>query len=365
MGAVRSGIGILGLSAVLPPGILDNEELAARFGGKEVASAVKMSGIRQRRVASATQFSSDLALTAAERVLAASPIDRAQIDLLLFVSQTPDYKIPTTAAVLHGKLGLGENCATFDINQACSAYPYALSVAYSMIASGVAHYALILNADTLTKLLHPMDRSLVVLHGDGAAATLLGPCAEGYGLEGFSLGTDGKGAQHLVVPAGGARKPCSPETRVETTDSAGCVHTDEHLSMNGPAVFHFSVYKVPETIRQAVEQANLTLDDIDLFVLHQANKTMIDLIYKSLRIPEDKRFYCIENVGNSSGPSSPVTLAEAWRQGRIRPGSRTLVCAFGAGLTWGTAVIHWPEDANPVSTLDPVLSEEEILSAAL
>jgi 3-oxoacyl-[acyl-carrier-protein] synthase-3 len=365
MGTVRKGTGILGLAAVLPAGIVDNQQIASRFGEREAASAIKMSGIGERRVASPAQHASDLALTAAERLLRHSAFNRSLIDLLIFVSQTPDYKIPTTAAILHGKLGLPETCATFDVNQACSAYPYALSIAHSMIASGLARHALVLNADTVTKLIHPRDRSLVVLHGDAAAATLLGPCGDDYGIEGFVLGTAGSGARHLMVPAGGSRMPSSCATKVESTDASGSTRNSENLAMDGPAVFHFSVYKVPEVIRGALGELGLTLDDIDTVILHQANKTMMDLIYKSLRVPAEKRFCCLETMGNSSGPSTAVALAEAWRQGRIRAGSRTLMCSFGAGLTWGVAVIRWPENVNPVPDLDPVVPDEAMLSAAL
>ena len=258
---------ILGLAAVLPSRILDNEELAERFGRHEVSSAIKMSGILERRVAGTNQYASDLALTAAERLFQSKQFDRSLIDLLIFVSQTPDYRIPTTASIIHGKLALSQSCATFDVNQACSAYPYALSIAHSMIGSGLARYALILNADTLTKLIHPKDRSLVILHGDGAAATILAPCEQAAGLEGFALGTDGSGAKHLLVPAGGFRLPCTPESRMERADEAGCIRTDENLVMAGPAVFHFSIYKVPEVIEAAMHDLGLTLDDIDLMVL--------------------------------------------------------------------------------------------------
>jgi 3-oxoacyl-[acyl-carrier-protein] synthase-3 len=365
MGIISNRTTILGLAAVLPQAVLSNEEIGRTFGERETASALKMSGILERRVTSPMQHASDLALTAAERLLRHRQFDRSLIDLLVYVSQTPDYKIPTTASVLHGKLGLSLSCATFDVNQACSAYPYALSIAHSMISSGISRYALILNADTLTKLIHPKDRSLAVLHGDGAAATILGPSDAESGLEGFTLGTDGSGAKSLLVPAGGSRLNYGPETRVERTDESGCIRTDENLLMDGPAVFHFSVYKVPEAIEGALKELRLTMGDIDQMILHQANKTMMEMIYKRLRVPTEKQFFCLESMGNISGASTPVALAEAWRQRRIRPGSRTLMCSFGAGLTWGVAVIKWPENANPVPDLDPVVSDEEMLSAAL
>jgi len=365
MATLSKSTTILGLAAVLPEGVVTNQEIAAKFGEREAASVLKMSGILQRRVATPAQHASDLALTAAERVLKHVAIDRSLIDLLIFVSQTPDYRIPTTSSILHGKLGLKQSCATFDVNQACSAYPYALSIGHAMIAAGLARYALILNADTLTKLIHPKDRSLVVLHGDGAAATVLGPSEEGTGLEAFRLGTDGAGAKHLLVPAGGSRQPTGCGTRIEQTDAAGCVRTQENLVMDGPAVFHFSVYKIPEVIEAAMKELGHTVDDIDLFLLHQANKTMMEMIYKRLRVPVDKRFFCLERMGNSSGPSTPIALAEAWRGKRVRPGSRTLLCSFGAGLTWGISVIKWPNEASPVPDLDPVVKSEEMLSAAL
>ncbi len=361
---MTSGITILGIAAVFPATTLGNAELEDRFGEKSVRSLLKLAGITQRRIVGPGQCASDLALTAAERVLRHHDFDRSLIDLLIFVSQTPDYRIPTTASVLHGKLGLGANCATFDINQACSAYPYALRIAHSMIATGAAHHALILNADALTTLIHPLDRSLVPLHGDAACATLVGPCEPGFGFEGFSLGTDGSGAKYLNIPAGGARTPSSSETAIETTDSDGCVRSRDNLRMDGLAVFHFTTFQVPELIKQALKSLDIALEQIDLVILHQANRKIVDLVYKALRVPANKQFHYVEDVGNSGGPSTAVTLAEAWRQGRIAPGSRTLLCSFGAGLTWGTAAIRWPVNANPVVPLDPVVCDEEVLSAA-
>jgi 3-oxoacyl-[acyl-carrier-protein] synthase-3 len=215
-----------------------------------------------------------------------------------------------------------------------------------MINAGLAKKALLLNAETLTTVIHPQDRGLVPLHGDGAVATLLEPTQEG-GLRGFLLGTHGKDFEHLMIPASGARMPRTAETKQEITDETGIVRTAEHLHMNGPAIFHFSVYKVPEVVRGALDQLQLTMDDIDLVLLHQANRTMVDLIYKSLQVPQEKRFYFMEEVGNTSGASSPMLLAEAWRQGRIRPGSRTLLAAFGVGLSWGVVVMEWPNELPP------------------
>ncbi len=344
----------------VPANRLTNQELVERFGERQVKSIVKMAGIQERRVVSPGQTASDLAYWAATRLLAERRIDPKEIDLLIFASQTGDYQIPATACVMHERLGLAEDCAAFDINLGCTSYPYTLSVAHSMIAAGVAHKALLLNAEALTTVIHPLDRGLVPLHGDGAVATLLEPALGGGGFVGFLLGTDGTGFRHLMIPASGARLPRSEETKKEIQDESGVVRTQEHLYMNGPAIFHFSVYKIPEVIKQALDKFALTVDDLDLVILHQANKTMVEQIYRSLNVPAEKRFFYMENVGNLSGPSTPTVLAEAWRQGRIRPGTRTLLAAFGVGLSWGVAVIEWPMDMGPAVQASVEPGEEPV-----
>jgi 3-oxoacyl-[acyl-carrier-protein] synthase-3 len=340
------GSSITAMHYCLPQRRLTNAELSARFGEKQIQSIVKMAGIQERRVVAPGETAADLAYWAAKRLLEARNIAPGEIDLLVFASQTGDYQLPATACVLHGRLGMNDRCAAFDIGLGCSAFPYGLSVVHGMLTAGLAKKALLLNAEAITTLIHPQDRGLIPLHGDGAVATLVEPC-ENRGIRGFLLGTLGEGYEHLMIPASGARRPRSAETKQEITDESGIVRTAEHLHMNGPAIFHFSVYKVPEVIRAALEQMKLTIDDVDLVLLHQANKTMVDLIYKSLKVPEEKRFYFMETVGNTSGASSPLLLAEAWRQGRMKPGSRTLVASFGVGLSWGVVVIDWPENLAP------------------
>ena len=346
---------ITGMHYCVPRYRLTNEELASRFDERQLRSIVKMAGISERRMVAPGETASDLAYWAAKRLLDDRKIDPKEIDLLIFASQTGDYQIPATACVMHGRLGLSEKCAAFDINLGCTSFPYSLSVAHSMLVSGVACKALILNADALTTVIHPKDRGLVPLHGDGAVATLLEPTSGKGGFLGFLLGTEGTGYQHLIMPASGARVPRTAETKIEIKDETGIIRTQEHLYMNGPAIFHFSVYKIPEIIREVLSRFKLTVADLDLILLHQANKTMVDLIYKALDVPAEKRFYFIETVGNTSGASSPMTLAEAWRQSRLQPGSRTLLAAFGVGLSWGITVIEWPEKLPPavIGSIEP------------
>lgn len=344
----------------LPKKRLTNAELARRFGERQLKSIVKMAGIKERRVVSPGETASDLAYWAARRLIEDRHLDPAEIDLLIFATQTGDYQLPATACVMHQRLGLSEECAAFDINLGCTSYPYGLSVAHSMIVSGVARKALLLNAEALTTVIHPMDRGLVPLHGDGAVASLLEPVSGKGGFVGFRLGTDGSGYHHLIIPASGARLPRSDATKREVEEESGILRTQEHLFMNGPAIFHFSVYKIPEVIKQALDQFQLTIDDVDLVLLHQANTTMVNLIYRALEVPPQKRFLFMEMIGNLSGPSTPAVLAEAWRNGLVRPGTRTLLASFGVGLSWGVTVIEWPEDVGPAVQGSVEPGEEEV-----
>ncbi len=337
---------IVAIAHALPTNVVTQRDLEERFGVKPVKSIYKMSGIRERRVVAPGQCASDLAYAATKRLIEYLKIDPATIDLLTFASQTPDYRIPATSSVLHGKLGLSENCCTFDINQACSSFLHSLQVAHSMLIAGTAKRALVINGDALSTLVNPMDRGLVTLHGDAATVALLEASdSDVGGIEYIEIGTDGTKFDWLLVPAGGARMPISAKTKVECTDDDGCVRNLEQLFMDGPAVFHFVVYKVTEVLKNAMGKMQFTIDDYDMVLLHQANKMMVDLIYRAIGASPEKRFYFMEDVGNSSGPSLPATLSQAWREGFIKPGSRTLMCSFGGGLSWGVVSIKWPDNA--------------------
>jgi 3-oxoacyl-[acyl-carrier-protein] synthase-3 len=339
---------ISSIAHALPATTLTYEELERRFGAKEVATAFRMTGIRNRRVVAPGQSTLDLAYAAARRLLAEKNIAPDSIDEVIVATQTPDHRIPAVAPILHGKLGLRESCQAFDVSQACSSFLSALSVAHSAIVSGIAKRVLMVSADALTTVIHPLDRGLVVLHGDAAAAALVEPSEGPEGVEFMEFGTDGSKYDKLIVPAGGSRQPSSPDSRVEVTDEAGCVRTAEHLLMDGPTVFHFCVYKVTAFLKKLLTDRGLSVADYDRVLLHQANKTMVDLVYKSIGAPPEKRFYYLEDVGNSSGASLPCALAEAWRSGAVKPGMRTLLCSFGGGLSWGAASIKWGQEAAGV-----------------
>jgi 3-oxoacyl-[acyl-carrier-protein] synthase-3 len=338
---------ITGMHYCLPKKVVSNSDLEERFGEKAIASIVKMAGVQERRVVEPGQTASDLAFCAIRRFLEARSIDPSEIDLLIFASQTGDYQLPATACVLHGRLGLAQTCAAFDLSLGCSAFPYAARVASSMVEAGGFRKALVVNAEAITTLIHPKDRGLVPLHGDAAVVTMIEPCESSSGILWAELGTDGSGYEHLIIPASGGRTPRTPETAVEIEDESGIVRSQEHLFMNGPAVFHFSLHKVPDAIKAGLLKHNMTVDDFDLVLLHQANRTMVDMIYKALKVPPEKRFYFMDKVGNASGASTPMLLAEAWRQGAIKAGSRTLLASFGVGLSWGVLAIKWPSVMAP------------------
>jgi 3-oxoacyl-[acyl-carrier-protein] synthase-3 len=324
----------------VPARRLTEAELEARFGAKNVQSIAKLSGIRERRIVEPGMTAADLAWAAADRLLAAHVVPRETIDLLIVTTQTGDYQIPGTAYVLHERLGLAKNCAAYDLNQGCAAYPYALALAQGLFATGVAQRALILNTDALSGVIHPQDRTLVTLHGDGAVATLLEPATSDEGLLGFHFGTDSSGWRYLCMPASGARQPRDKNTRREIADDTGNVRTDEHFQMNGQAIFHFAIHQVPIVVREALAKFGVTLADLDLVILHQANRFMIEQIYKQLGVPPEKQFYFLENVGNLSGAATPAALSEAVRQGRVKPGALILLAAFGVGLSWGLALVR-------------------------
>ncbi len=324
----------------VPARRLTEVELEARFGAKQVQSIAKLSGIRERRIVEPGMTAADLAFVTADRLLKAREIPRESIDLLVVTTQTGDYQIPGTSYVLHERLGLARNCATYDLNQGCAAYPYALALAQGLFATGVATRALVLNTDALSGIIHPQDRTLVTLHGDGAVATLLDAAIGEEGLRGFHFGTDSSGWRYLCMPASGARQPRDEHTRREIADETGCVRTAEHFQMNGQAIFHFAIHQVPEVITAALAKFKITVADLDLVILHQANRFMIEQIYKKLGVPVEKQFLYLENIGNLSGAATPAVLSEAVRQGRVKPGAMILLASFGVGLSWGVALVR-------------------------
>jgi 3-oxoacyl-[acyl-carrier-protein] synthase-3 len=337
------GIGITACSYCVPDRKLTHAELCQRFGDAAMTRVLETTGIRERRLVPENICASDLAFRAAEELLRKTGIPREGIDLILFASQTPDYLLPATACILQERLKLGMHVAAFDINLACSQYVYAHSVAAAMIGSGMAKRALVLTGDTVSRTLNPLDRAVVPLFGDAGTASLLEDVGSKAGYLGFDFGTDGSGANSLIWPASGLREPHSPKTAVEHTDKGGNVRRKDDMYMDGAMIMVFTLKRVGESVNRLLAKLKLTKDDIDLFVFHQASNVIFDSIISKLHLPSEKVPRTFPDYGNSGGSSVGVTLGECVMRGQLKPGMRVLLSAFGAGLSWCSAVLVWPE----------------------
>lgn len=334
-------IRIRGIACELPHTRVDNAELVRQFGTWTEDKIYQKTGIRERRVAT-TELVSDLATGACERLFADMPaFDRNEVDMLLLCTETPDYYMPATACLVHRRLGLRQDAGALDFNLGCSGFIYGLALARSLVVSGVARNVLLVTADTLSKTVNPMDKSTRTIFGDAAAATLVGTGEDGGAIGGFVLGTDGSGAEKLLIPAGGFALPHSSETAVERTNMWGNVRSQDNLYMNGPEILDFTVRTVPGCVRDVLERHAMTMEDIDLFVFHQATRLILEHLRKEMEIPEDRFYVCMERTGNTVSSTIPIALAGAVREGRVRPGSRIMLVGFGVGFSWGATILTW------------------------
>ncbi len=320
--------------------VLTNEELAPQVGWTAQDIFTK-TGIASRHVSGPDECVSDLAAGAAARVFADTGIPADTIDFLILCTQTPDYILPATACILQARLGLDSRCIAFDLNQGCSGYIYSLAAANGLIAAGLAKRGLVITAETYTKYIHPHDRSVRTLFGDGASATLVEASAES-GIDHFAFGTDGSGAENLMIPVGGTRRRHSSGTGQPTTDANGNTRSPENLFMNGPEIFAFTLRRVPELIDRILADAGLTLGDVDWFAFHQANRFMLEHLRKKLGIPDAKMLRFLETTGNTTSSTIPLMLEDASNRGVLRSGQRILLAGFGVGYSWGGCILKWP-----------------------
>lgn len=328
--------GIESLEYWLPDSVIRNEDLAAEFTDWDPQKAFRATGIRERRFGA--EPASEMAVRAAERLLDAHGTNRDDIDFLLLVTQTGDHQMPATACIVQNKLRLPLECGALDVNLGCSGYIYGLFLAKALLSSRQCRKILLLTVEKISHL-HPKDKSTRVLLGEAATATLLS-CDNPVAVLGeFDLGTDGSGYSNLIVPAGGTALPRSSETARETTDEYGNVRSQDTLYMNGMEIFNFSLRRAPKTIEATLRKNRLTLEDIALFVPHQANRTILETLRTKLDI--DASRYCIdlERTGNTSSCSIPIALRN--RTDTLRPGDNILLCGFGIGYSWGATVLKW------------------------
>lgn len=327
------------IAVALPERVVTNAELAALYPGWTAEKILAKTGIAARHVAAPGETAADLAARAAEMLFAREGVDPASVDFVLLCTQSPDYALPTSACLLQTRLGIPREAGALDFNLGCSGFVYGLSLAKGLIAGGMARRVLLLTAETYSKYLHPLDKSVRTIFGDGAAAMLVDEATAGR-IGAFVFGTDGSGGDHLIVPAGGAREPFCPAAP-EETDRSGNVRTRNNLFMDGMEIFNFTLGIVPETLSRVLARNGLAQEEIDLYVFHQANRFMLETLRKANRLPKERFFMDFEDIGNTVSASIPIALARAEASGRLRPGMKVLVMGFGVGLSWGATVLTW------------------------
>jgi 3-oxoacyl-[acyl-carrier-protein] synthase-3 len=336
-----SNSAILEIDYALPAAVLTNEQLATEFQGWTADKILAKTGIRERHIAAPDECASDLAVRAAEKLLARLNFQRDKIDYLIYCTQTPDYLLPTTACLIQDRLRLRKSSAALDFNLGCSGYIYGLGMAKALMDSGQAECVLLLNADTYTRLINPKDKSVRTLFGDAGTATLVTRGPGAASLTGpFVYGTDGKGGKNLMVPTRGLRQDYVANAEL-ISDDAGNARTVNDLFMNGPEVFAFSLEVVPEIIARLLAQAGLGMNDIDLFVFHQANLFMLQHLQKKLRIPPERFCIAFEDVGNTVSCTIPIALRKAMDAGKLQAASRVALVGFGVGYSWGATILQW------------------------
>lgn len=319
----------------LPKKIVSNEELVAEFPEWTVDKIADKVGVNQRHVASEGETAVDLAVEAAKNLFVKHPeIAKEDIDFVILCTQSPDYQLPTSSCIIQDKLGLRTNIGAFDYNLGCSGYVYGLGIAKGLIAGGIASNVLLLTAETYNKHLHPRDKGNRTIFGDAATATVVS--TDGFAsIENFSLGTDGRGAENLMIKSGGAR--CPEKVNDLSFDENGNPHSSDYLFMNGSEIFTFTQKNVPIVVKDTLVKNELALEDVNLFVFHQANKYMLNFLRKKLKIAEDKFYINMANVGNTVSNSIPIALCDAQKEDKLT--GNILLCGFGVGYSWGGCVI--------------------------
>lgn len=317
---------ISAIATHLPAKTLTTTELSERFPEWAVDKIVKKTGIENRHIAADGETSFDLGVAAAERLFASTGVSRSEIDFLLFCTQSPDYFLPTTACMVQQRLDLSTTCGALDFNLGCSGFIYGIFLAKSMIRSGAAKQVLLITSETYSKYLADDDRSVRTIFGDGAAATLISAC-DAPGIGEILLGTDGRGAENLIVRNGAARAGFS-----------GPLNT---LSMNGAEILEFTMNAVPQNIHTLLDRAGLTIDNIDFFVLHQANAFILSQLRRKLGVAPEKFCINMQEYTNTVSATIPMALEKAENSGLIKQGDRILICGFGVGYSWGSALLTW------------------------
>lgn len=326
------------ISYYLPQHIVTNADIIAEFPEWTDDKIVEKIGVRERHLAAEGETSADMAVKAAEKLFEEHGVERSEIDFVLFCTQTPDYLLPTSACLIQDKLGLRRNIGALDFNLGCSGYIYGLSLAKGLVAAGIAHNILLLTAENYNRHLHPKDKGNRTIFGDAAAATLVstGGMAK---IGNFSLGTDGKGAENLIMHTGGARH-FLPKNELSFAENGAPVSSD-HIYMNGSEIYLFTIDNVPPLVADTLQCNGLRDEDIDMHIFHQANTYMLNYLRRKLKIAPEKFYINMADTGNTVSCSLPIAIYRALADGSVKKGDKVLVTGFGVGYSWGGTVLEF------------------------
>ena len=329
---------IKAISYYLPEKVVTNEDLVKEFPEWSVEKVAQKVGVDSRHLAAENETAGDMAEKAARKLFKEFLVDPKSIDFLLLCTQSSDYFLPSTSCLLQDKLGIPTSAGAFDYNLGCSGCIYGMAVAKGLIAAGIAKNVLLLTGETYNKYLHPSDKSNRSIFGDGAAACLIS--SEGFAEIGeFSLGTDGSGANNLIVKTGASRQKESTDKYVE--DEEGHIWYDDYLYMNGGAIFNFTLDAVPAMMKDILAKNKLEKDDLDYFVFHQANKFMLSTIRKVCLLPKDKFYINLAETGNTVSSTVLIGLKDCMDNQIIKRGDKVMISGFGVGLSWGGCILYY------------------------
>ena len=347
MATIRyEGVGIRAMSACVPRQVVSNKDLGYLIAEEEIEKTIENIGVVERRIADDDVCASDLCYKAAEKLLEDNSIDPASIDVLLFMSQTSDYRIPATAPLLQHRLGLSTDTLCMDLSLGCSGYIFALSAAFAYASMKGVHRVLLLDGETFSKIVNRRDKVDWPLYGDGATATLV---EKGdFAPSTFILKSDGSGRDAVII-RDGMRNKITAESCIEREEEDGNIRNGLEVFMDGMAVFNFAMKRVPKSIKEILEESGCTFEDVDWLVFHQANKFMTDFFTRKLKFDPAKVPYCIQKYGNTSSTSVPLTIVSELHD-KLRDGHRVIMSGFGAGLSWATANIVFNK-----CTISPVI----------
>lgn len=323
----------------LPTKVVTNEQLVQEFPEWSVEKIVDKVGIKERHLAAEEETAMDMAVSAAEVLFQKGNCQREEIDFVFLCTQSPDYFLPSSSCIIQSRLGLRRDIGALDYNLGCSGYVYGLSLAKGLVAAGIAKNVLLLTSETYNKHLHPRDKGNRSIFGDGASATVISD----YGIAEigeFELGTDGEGANNLIVKTGGMRHPDKANDLIFDEKNGNPISSD-YLFMDGSEIFAFTLTHVPKLIKKVLAKNNLEQTDVDLFVMHQANKYMLDFLKKKCKIDDEKFYYCIENVGNTVSSSIPIALVDAINNGKVAEQNNILIAGFGVGYSWAGTMLKF------------------------